>query len=65
MRVVTQHDRALGQQSVAWTLEHSDRASKKFMSTLPFGLRFEVGSGRCIWCTDAGRSTSMCSRKSP
>ena len=41
---VTQHDRELGQQSVAWTLEHTDRRSKEFMRDLPFDLRFEVGS---------------------
>ena len=41
---VTQHDRQLGQQSVAWTLEHTDGASKDFMRGLPFDLRFELGS---------------------
>ena len=41
---ITQHDRDLGQQSVAWTLEHTDQASKDFMRELPFDLRFEVGS---------------------
>ena len=40
---VDQHDRDLGQQSVAWTLEHTDQASKDFMRGLPFDLRFEVG----------------------
>jgi putative phosphoesterase len=40
---VTQHDRALGEQSVAWTLEHTDQASKDFMRALPFDLRFAVG----------------------
>jgi putative phosphoesterase len=40
---VTQHDRDLGQQSVAWTLAHTDPASKDFMRGLPFDLRFEVG----------------------
>jgi len=40
---VTQHDRELGQQSVAWTLAHTDQASKDFMRTLPFDLRFEIG----------------------
>jgi putative phosphoesterase len=37
------HDRELGQQSVDWTLAHTDRASKDFMRGLPFDLRFEVG----------------------
>jgi putative phosphoesterase len=40
---VTQHDRELGQQSVAWTLAHTDQASRDFMRTLPFDLRFELG----------------------
>jgi putative phosphoesterase len=43
---VTQHDRELGQQSVAWTLAHTDQRSKDFMRTLPFDLRLEVGSRR-------------------
>jgi putative phosphoesterase len=43
---VTQHDRELGQQSVAWTLAHTDQASKDFMRTLPFDLRFELGDVR-------------------
>ncbi|HWF72918.1 MAG TPA: metallophosphoesterase family protein [Solirubrobacteraceae bacterium] len=40
---VTQHDRELGQQSVAWTLAHTDQQSKDFMRELPFDLRFELG----------------------
>jgi len=40
---VTPHDRELGQQSVAWTLAHTDEASKRFMLELPFDLRLEVG----------------------
>jgi putative phosphoesterase len=40
---VTQHDRELGQQSVAWTLEHTGPAAKDFMRELSFDLRFEVG----------------------
>jgi len=40
---VTRHDRELGQQSVDWTLEHTDPGSKAFMRGLPFDLRFEVG----------------------
>src|ERR1044072_5095804 len=43
---VTQHDRELGEQSVAWTLEHTDQAAKDFMHELPFDLRFEVGDRR-------------------
>src|SRR5207249_9617969 len=31
---ITPHDRELGQQSVAWTLEHTDEASKAFMHEL-------------------------------
>jgi putative phosphoesterase len=40
---ITPHDRELGQQSVDWTLAHTDRASKDFMRALPFDLRFAVG----------------------
>ena len=40
---ITPHDRELGQRSVAWTLEHTDRRSKDFMRELPFDLRFVVG----------------------
>ena len=40
---VTQHDRELGQRSVAWTLAHTDQAAKEFMRELPFDLRFQVG----------------------
>jgi putative phosphoesterase len=40
---VTQHDRDLGQESVEWTLAHTDQASKDFMHELPFDLRFRLG----------------------
>ncbi len=40
------HDRALGQRSVEWTLAHTDRRSKDFMSELPFDLRFSLGERR-------------------
>ncbi len=40
---VTQHDRELGQQSVAWTLEHTDERSRAFMRELPFDMRFRLG----------------------
>jgi putative phosphoesterase len=40
---VTPHDREIGQQSVEWTLLHTDRAAKDFMRTLAFDLRFRVG----------------------
>ena len=39
----TQHERELGQQSVDWTLAHTDQHAKDFMRELPFDLRFEVG----------------------
>jgi putative phosphoesterase len=39
-------DRALGERSIAWTLEHTDRRSKDFMRDLPFDLRFEVAGKR-------------------
>ncbi len=41
-----QHDRELGQLSVYWTLEHTNRASKDYMRRLPFDLRFELGGRR-------------------
>jgi predicted phosphodiesterase len=40
---VTQHDRELGQRSVAWTLEHTDQAARDFMRARPFDLRFRLG----------------------
>jgi putative phosphoesterase len=43
---VDKHDRELGQQSVAWTLAHTDQHSKDFMRGLPFDLRFELGEQR-------------------
>ena len=36
---VTEHDRELGKQAVAWTLEHTDQTAKDFMRALPFDLR--------------------------
>jgi putative phosphoesterase len=41
-----QHDRELGQQSIAWTLAHTEQRSKAFMRGLPFDLRFELGGKR-------------------
>jgi putative phosphoesterase len=43
---VTSHDRELGQQSVAWTLAHTDQRSKDFMRDLPFDLRFALDDRR-------------------
>jgi putative phosphoesterase len=40
---VTEHDRAVGQRSVEWTLDHTDGAAKDFMRGLPFDVRFRVG----------------------
>jgi putative phosphoesterase len=40
------HDRELGEQSIAWTLEHTDQPSKDFMLGLPFDLRFELAGRR-------------------
>lgn len=40
---VTQHDRELGQQSVAWTLQNTNQESKDFMNGLPFDLQFALG----------------------
>ena len=39
----TQHDRELGQQSVAWTLANTNERSKAFMRGLAFDLRFDLG----------------------
>jgi putative phosphoesterase len=41
-----QHDRELGQLSIAWTLAHTSRPSKEFMRGLPFDRRFELGRNR-------------------
>ena len=41
---ITAHDREIGQESVEWTLIHTDRESKDFMHGLPFDLRFSVGA---------------------
>ena len=43
---ITRHDREIGQQSVDWTLAHTDETSKDFMRELPFDLRFEIGDRR-------------------
>jgi putative phosphoesterase len=43
---VTPHDRELGQRSIAWTLAHTNLASKDFMRALPFDLRFSIGDRR-------------------
>jgi len=43
---ITQHDRVLGQQSVDWTLSHTDQRSKDFMAGLPFDVRFNLAGQR-------------------
>jgi putative phosphoesterase len=43
---VTPHERELGQESVAWTLERTDHGAKEFMRELPFDLYFQVGDVR-------------------
>jgi len=43
---LTEHDRELGRQSVAWTLAHTERHAKEFMRELPFDLRFALGEQR-------------------
>jgi putative phosphoesterase len=40
---ITPHDRAVGQQSVEWTLVNTSQSSKDFMRELPFDLRFGLG----------------------
>ena len=42
----TAKDREISQESVAWTLAHTDERSKRFMHDLPFDLRFELGGKR-------------------
>jgi putative phosphoesterase len=42
----TPRDRQLGEQSIAWTLAHTDEQSKDFMRELPFELRFDLGGKR-------------------
>ena len=41
---VNEHDRALGQRSVEWTLANTGASAKAFMRELPFDLRFTVGA---------------------
>jgi putative phosphoesterase len=43
---ITPHDRALGQESVDWTLAHTSERSKAFMRRLPFDVRFAMGDQR-------------------
>jgi putative phosphoesterase len=43
---ITARDRALGQESVDWTLAHTDARAKTFMRGLPFELRFAMGDQR-------------------
>jgi putative phosphoesterase len=43
---ITLHDRELGQQSVEWTLVHTDQVSKDWMRELPFDLHLDVGGTR-------------------
>ena len=40
---ITPHDREIGQQSVEWTLQHTDQRSKDWMRELPFDLHLRVG----------------------
>jgi putative phosphoesterase len=40
---VSAHERELGRQSVAWTLEHTGQGAKDFMRELPFDLHFTLG----------------------
>jgi putative phosphoesterase len=40
---ITPHDREIGQESVEWTLEHTDQPSKDWMRELPFDLQLRVG----------------------
>ena len=63
---VTPHDREIGQQSVEWTLVHTDAAAKEFMRRCPSTCTSGSAAGPCISCTaHRARSTSTCSRTSP
>jgi putative phosphoesterase len=42
----TEHDKALGALSVAWTLANTDERAKDFMREFPPELRFELGGKR-------------------
>lgn len=42
------HDKALGDRSIAWTLANTDRVAKDYMRGLPFELRFQVGTQRVL-----------------
>jgi putative phosphoesterase len=44
----TQHDRALGERSIAWTLEHTDDRAREFMRGLPFDLTLDLGTNRVM-----------------
>lgn len=39
-------DQALGERSIAWTLQHTTAESKSFMRDLPFDVRFTLGDRR-------------------
>lgn len=41
-----EHEAALGERSIAWTLEHTSRDAKDYMRGLPFDLRFQTGTRR-------------------
>jgi putative phosphoesterase len=43
-----EHDRKLGERSIAWTLANTSRESKEYMRVLPFDLRFQVGTRRVL-----------------
>lgn len=43
-----EHDRALGERSIAWTLVNTDREAKEYMRGLPFDLQFQVGTRRVL-----------------
>ena len=62
---VTPHDRELGQQSVAWTLEHTDRGSKDSCWSSRSTCASTSAACRCTSFTGRrAKSTSTCSRTS-
>jgi hypothetical protein len=50
----------IGQGSVAWTLEHTDERSKRFMRDLPFDLRFALAGKRIRLVHGSPRTVNEC-----
>ena len=63
---ITPHDRELGQQSVDWTLAHTDAARRRpSCASCRSTCASTWAASACTWCTARrARSTSTCSRTS-